>query len=120
MIGNFILSLMGDVSSPFMLCVVFIGVTLIVTNLMSNMATFNMVIPLAVSTALAAGIEPGPLATAVAIASTCALVLPCSSGESAMAYAASGYNMGRTFKFTIPFVLLFYISILASMMIFYY
>ena len=120
MIGNVILSLMGDVSSPFMLCVVFIGATLIVTNLMSNMATFNMVIPLAVSTALAAGIEPGPLATAVAIASTCALVLPCSSGESAMAYAASGYNMGRTFKFTIPFVLLFYISILASMMIFYY
>lgn len=119
-IGEFILSMLGDISSPFLLCAVFVGVTLILTNLMSNMATFNMVIPLAVSTALAAGVEPGPLATAVAIASTCACVLPCSSGESAMAYAASGYNMGKTFKFTIPFVLLFYVSLLAGMMIFYY
>jgi di/tricarboxylate transporter len=119
-IGEFILSLMGNVSSPLLLCAVFVGVSLILTNLMSNMATFNMLIPLAVSTALAAGVAPGPLATAVGIASTCACVLPCSSGESAMAYAASGYNMGKTFRFTIPFVLLFYVSLMASMMIFYY
>lgn len=118
-IGDFILSLMGGANSKLALVIVFSGVTLIVTNLMSNVATYNVMVPLAVSTAVAAGINPAALALATGLASFCACMLPCSSGESAMCYAASGYSMKDTFKFTIGFVLLFWVSLVIDIMIFF-
>lgn len=118
-IGDFILSLMGGANSKLALVIVFSGVTLIVTNLMSNVATYNVMVPLAVSTAVAAGINPAALALASGLASFCACMLPCSSGESAMCYAASGYSMKDTFKFTIGFVLLFWVSLVIDIMVFF-
>lgn len=118
-IGDFILSLMGGANSKLALIMVFSGVTLIVTNLMSNVATYNVMVPLAVSTAIAAGINPAALALSAGLASSCACMLPCSSGESAMCYAASGYSMKDTFKFTIGFVLLFWVSLVIDIMVFF-
>ena len=108
-IGNVILKMIGGVNSQLGLVMIFTAVSLVVTNIMSNVATFNVLIPLAVSTAIAAGVNPVPVALAAGLSSTCACILPCSSGESAMCYGASGYKFKDTYKFTIPLILVYYV-----------
>ena len=76
-------------------------------------------IPVAVTTAMAAGLDPAPAVLAIDVAVKCACILPCSSGEAAMCYGASGYTIKETWKFTVPAVILFYVATLAGVYIFF-
>ena len=58
LIGEFILGLMGDNPSGITVLVVFAVVGVVMTNLMTNSGTKNVLLPLAVATAVAAGWDP--------------------------------------------------------------
>ena len=77
------------------------------------------VIPVAITTALAAGLNPIPVVVAVDIASKCASLLPCSSGEAAMCFGASGYTPKDTWKFVLPAAVITYVSTVAGALIFF-
>lgn len=58
-IGNFILTILGGNPNSIMVLFVFAIVTTVMTTFMSNAATRNVLIPIAASTCLAAGWDPG-------------------------------------------------------------
>ncbi len=118
-IGNGIVSLVGGNMTQFSLVAIFSGIAVIVTNFMSNNATMYSLIPVAVSTALAAGLNPIPAVLAIDVAVKCACALPCSSGEAAMCYGASGYTIKDTWKFTLPANIIFYIGTLVGAFLFF-
>ena len=119
MIGNAILSLFGGATTQVGLVALFTGITVIITNFMSNNATMYSVIPVAITTALAAGLNPVPVVVAVDVASKCASLLPCSSGEAAMCFGASGYTPKDTWKFVLPAALITYAGTVAGALIFF-
>ena len=118
-IGNAIVSLFGGEMTQFSLVAIFSGIAIVVTNFMSNNATMYSIIPVAVTTAMAAGLNPIPAVLAIDVVVKCACVLPCSSGEAAMCYGASGYTIKDTWKFTIPATILFYVGTLIGVSIFF-
>ena len=118
-IGHTIISLFGGNMTQFSLVAIFSGIAVVVTNFMSNNATMYSLIPVAVTTALAAGLNPVPAVLAIDVAVKCACALPCSSGEAAMCYGASGYTIKDTWKFTIPANILFYVGTLAGVYLFF-
>lgn len=118
-IGNAIVSLFGGEMTQFSLVAIFSGIAIVVTNFMSNNATMYSIIPVAVTTAMAAGLNPIPAVLAIDVVVKCACVLPCSSGEAAMCYGASGYTIKDTWKFTIPATVLFYVGTLIGVSIFF-
>ncbi len=119
LIGSLILKLLGGSPNQSFVVIAFAGITLLITNFMNNTTTYNVLIPLAVSTSIAAGFDPRPAAMAVATCSYCAILLPSASGAAAIAYAAGGYRMKETLKFTLPFILLCWISAAAGILLFF-
>lgn len=118
-IGNAIVSLFGGEMTQFSLVAIFSGIAIVVTNFMSNNATMYSIIPVAVTTAMAAGLNPIPAVLAIDVVVKCACVLPCFSGEAAMCYGASGYTIKDTWKFTIPATILFYVGTLVGVSLFF-
>lgn len=117
LIGQSIISLFGGATTEFGLIALFGGITVIITNFMSNNASMYSLIPVAITTALAAGVNPVPVVLTIDVASKAACMLPCSSGEAAMCYGGSGYTPGQTLKFTIPMIIIYYVSLVAGMLI---
>ena len=119
LIGESILSLFGGASTQFGLIALFGGITIVITNFMSNNATMYSVIPVAITTALAAGLNPIPVILTVDVTAKCACLLPCSSGEAAMCHGASGYTLKETWKFTLPACAIFYVGTLVGTYLFF-
>lgn len=117
MIGNAILSLFGGASTEIGLIALFGAITIVLTNFMSNNASMYSIMPVAIMTAVAAGINPVPVMLTVDIAAKCAYLLPCSSGEAAMCYGGSGYTPKQTLKFTIPAVVIYYVTMVLGMIV---
>ena len=114
-IGNTIISLFGGATTEFGLVALFSGITIVITNFMSNNASMYSMIPVAITTAIAAGVNPIPAVLAIDVASKCSFILPCSSGEAAMCFGASGYTPQQTLKFALPAIVLYYIALLLGM-----
>jgi len=117
LIGQTIISMFGGATTQFGLIALFGGITIIITNFMSNNASMYSLIPVAITTAIAAGVNPVPVVLTIDVASKAACMLPCSSGEAAMCYGGSGYTPKETLKFTIPMIVLYYVSLVAGMLI---
>ena len=93
---------------------VFATVTVVMTTFMSNSATSNVLIPVAASVAIAAGWDPRGLVLIVSFCSNIAIAFPSGSPACGIAYASTGYKLGETFRFTLPFLVLAIISIVFS------
>ncbi|WP_099203801.1 SLC13 family permease [Scatolibacter rhodanostii] len=110
LIGNFLLSAIGENPSSFTVMLIFAAVTVITTNFLSNMATQAVFVPIAASIALAAGWDPRGIILICGIANMFDIAFPSGSGEAAVAYAAGGYNPFKVLKFTVPYMLLAILS----------
>lgn len=119
LLGNTILSFFGGATTQLGLVALFTGITVVLTNFMSNNATMYSVIPVAITTSIAAGLNPVPVVVAVDVASKCASLLPCSSGEAAMCFGASGYTPRDTWKFVLPSTVITYIATVVGSMLFF-
>lgn len=89
-IGDIIANAMGGQPSELVLVAVFCFVSLIMSELTSHTAATNMVGPLAIGTAVAAGFSPIPVSVGVALSASLGFMLPVSTPPNAIVYA-SGY-----------------------------
>lgn len=119
LIGNGILVILGDNPSSLTVMMVFSIVTVLMTTFISNMATQSVLIPIAVSVALAAGWDPRGLVLIIGTCNYYALGFPSGSGEAAVTFAAGGYNPVKILKFTLPYMILAAISTAVSAQIFF-
>lgn len=89
-IGDQIVAMMGGNPSQLVLVAVFCVVSLLLSELTSHTAATNMVGPLAIGAAVAAGFSPIPVAVGVALSASLGFMLPVSTPPNAIVYA-SGY-----------------------------
>ena len=76
--------------------VVFAAMTLVVAQIISNVATVAIVVPIAISVFQGSGVNPIPYVYIVIAASHCGFMLPSSAGSSAVA-AGYGINLRTMF-----------------------
>ncbi len=83
--GRAIIALLGQ---PGLAAVVLaaVGASVVLSTLTSNTASANVVVPMMLSVALAAGVDPVPVALAACLASSFGNSLPISTGTNALAY----------------------------------
>lgn len=69
--------------------------TIFFTEICSNTASANMLVPLVVSIATELGVSPVPPALAVGLAASCAFMLPIATGPNAIAYSTGRVSQGQ-------------------------
>lgn len=118
-IGDMILSLLGENPSSMMVMLIFAATTVIMTTFLSNMATQTVLIPIAASVCLAGGWDPRGIVLIIGTANMFAVGFPSGSGECAVCFAAGGYNPLKVLKFTLPYMILAIISCAVAAQVMY-
>jgi sodium-dependent dicarboxylate transporter 2/3/5 len=85
-IGDQVGARLGSGTPPLVLIIVLIALPLYLTELVSNTAITNMMLPVVVPVAIQAGLDPVPVALAVTLAASFAFMLPISTPPNAIAY----------------------------------
>ncbi|AEF40813.1 SLC13 family permease [Hoyosella subflava] len=79
----------GLASLPFMLIIVSLSIiVLFMTEIMSNTAVANMLIPISIGLALGIGVDPYSIMAVVALSASCAFMLPISTPPNAAVFAS--------------------------------
>ncbi len=110
LIGSVLQSGLEHVTNPYIICLIFSAVTVIMTTFLSNTATQAVLIPIAASICAAAGWDPRGLLLIIGTCNYFAIGFPSGSGEAAVTFAAAGYNPVKILKFTGPYLLIAIVS----------
>jgi di/tricarboxylate transporter len=101
-----LLDLVGD-SGPRLLLLGLVLLTFVLGQLISNMATALIVIPIAVSAAAELDVSPKPVLMAVCVASAAAFLTPVATPANLMVMSPGGYRFGDYWKLGLPLLVLF-------------
>lgn len=119
LIGDFVLKLLGSNPSSTLVITVFCVVTVIMTTFLSNNGTIAIMTPIAVSTALAGGMNPKAVVLVVFGASCLAIAFPTGCAAAMMAFSIGNHNPMKLLRFTLPFLILGSVSLIISASIFF-
>ncbi|HEU5491756.1 MAG TPA: SLC13 family permease [Gaiellaceae bacterium] len=100
-------NLAAAVDGPYALLVGLVVLTFVLGQLISNMATALIVIPIAVSAAAELDVSAKPVLMAVCVASAAAFLTPVATPANLMVMEAGGYRFGDYWKLGLPLLLLF-------------
>lgn len=84
-LGDGLIALTG-VRSLWSLTALAIALSIVLTEVCSNTASANMLVPLVIGVALALGVSPIPPALGVGIGASCGFMLPVATGPNALVY----------------------------------
>ena len=101
-----LVSLVGDAGPYALLAGIFV-LTALLGQLISNMATALIVIPIGLSAATQLGISPVPVLIAIAVFAAGALLTPVAIPANLMVMEAAGYRFGDYWKLGLPLLLLY-------------
>ena len=108
LIANGLVTVVGY-SSPYLLMFGIALVTVVLGQLISNMATALIVAPIAIAIATEIGISPLPLLMAVTVAAAAAFLTPVATPANTMVLGPGGYRFGDYWKLGSILVVLFLI-----------
>jgi di/tricarboxylate transporter len=94
--------------SPYLLLAGLFLLTAVLGQLISNMATALIVIPIAVSAAIESGVSPRPVLMAVNVAAAAAFLTPVATPANLMVMGPGGYKFGDYWKLGGCMMLLFF------------
>jgi di/tricarboxylate transporter len=101
-----LVDLVGD-AGPHALLLGLVALTFVLGQLISNMATALIVLPIAVSAAAETDVSPKPILMAVAVASAAAFLTPVATPANLMVMGPGGYRFGDYWKLGLPLLALF-------------
>jgi len=101
-----LVDVVGD-SGPHALLLGLVLLTFALGQLISNMATALIVIPIAVSAAGELDVSPKPLLMGVCVASAAAFLTPVATPANLMVMGPGGYRFGDYWKLGLPLLVLF-------------
>ncbi len=101
-----LVSLVGDFGPYALLAGLFV-VTAALGQLISNMATAFIVIPVGLAAATQMGVSPAPVLMAVAVFAAAALLTPVATPANLMVMEAAGYRFADYWKLGLPLLLLY-------------
>ena len=99
----------GGAAGPWVALSLLYLATMIATEILSNASTAVLMVPVALSTAAALGVDPKPFLMAVAFAASNGFVTPVGYQTTAMVYGAGNYRYRDFLAAGIPLNLLFWI-----------
>jgi di/tricarboxylate transporter len=101
-----LVDIVGD-GSPYALLLGLFVLTAVLGQLISNMATALIVIPIAVSAALELGVSPRPVLMTVTVAAAASFLTPVATPANLMVMGPGGYRFGDYWKLGLPMLLWF-------------
>ena len=101
-----LIDLVGD-AGPRVLLLGLVALVFALGQLISNMATALIVIPIAVSAADELGVSPKPMLMAVAVAAAAAFLTPVATPANLMVKGPGGYLFGDYWRLGLPLLALF-------------
>lgn len=112
LVAEFIVKALGGNPSPLAIMVAFYVVGATMTQIMSNTATYNVLIPLAIITCVSRGVDPRGVVLAISCGTTGAMLTPMSSPSIAIAFGAGGYKIKDVFLACLPLWFLYGITVI--------
>jgi len=103
-LADVLLAPAGD--SPMLALILVYGVTMLLTELVTNNAAAIIVFPIALSTAAQLGVDQMPFVVAVMIGASCGFATPLGYQTNLMVYGPGGYRLGDFLKMGVPMNLL--------------
>jgi di/tricarboxylate transporter len=100
-------NLAAAVNGPYALLFGLVALTFVLGQLISNMATALIVIPIAVSAAAELDVSPKPVLMAVCVASAAAFLTPVATPANLMVMEPGGYRFTDYWKLGLPLLALF-------------
>lgn len=114
MLGSSIQSMLGGTTNGWVIMAVFAFATVLLANFTgSNFGTMFIIAPIAISTAMAAGVDPRATLLAVMASATASVIMPMDTAMGII-IARGEYKLGTTFKYTIPLTILYIVAVILS------
>ncbi|MDH2414748.1 SLC13 family permease [Nocardioides sp. CER19] len=101
MIGDHIVSLLGDLGPTAVLTGLFLAAT-IITQFISNTSTALVMMPIAFATASDMDVSALPMVMSVAMGASASFLTPFANGVSLMVYGPGGYRFGDYWRIGVP------------------
>lgn len=112
--GDGLIALSGA-QSVWALTAAFTAISIVVSELSSNVATAAMLVPVAIASAASAGVNPLPPALAVTIASSLGCMMPISTPPNALVYGTGRVPFRTMMKLGLVFDLLGFIAVFGGL-----
>lgn len=98
-IGEAVGALLGSGAAPLVLLAVVTALVIYLTELVSNTATINMMLPVVIPLAVEMGVDPVPVSLAVTLAASFAFMLPVSTPPNAIVYGSGLVRLPSMVRF---------------------
>lgn len=113
-LGEGIRTALGAGANGWVLLFVFAFATVVMANVTgSNFGTLFIMVPIAVSAAVAVGIDPRGIAIAVVMSALSSIVLPLDTAMG-ITIASGGYRLATTMKYTVPLTVVYIVAVCLS------
>lgn len=103
LIANGLVDVLGEASPYFLLAGISV-VTVLLGQLISNMATALILAPIAIAIAFETGISPLPLLMAVTVSAAASFLTPVATPANTMVMGPGGYQFGDYWKLGLPLI----------------
>jgi sodium-dependent dicarboxylate transporter 2/3/5 len=113
-VSDAIMAVLGGHPSPLVILFAFYFAGAILTQFMSNTATQQAFVPLAIVTCLANGLDPRPFSMAIYAGCTAAMLTPTGSPSCAIAFGAGNYNIKNIVCAFLPLWILYGVAVCLS------
>lgn len=112
-IANLILSLLGNNPSPFMITTAIFIASSLLTQIMSNIPTILLFMPIGISIAEKIGVSPYPIAMVITLAGAASYATPFAATQNMTTVGWTHYKFIDFIKIGFPMVLITYIVVVA-------
>ena len=104
LIANFVVGLMGDAPSPYVIVFAMFVLSCGLTQFMSNTAAAALLAPIAISIASTVGVSPYPVVMAIGIAASCAFTTPVATPPNTLVLGPGQFRFMDYVKVGVPLV----------------
>ena len=106
------------VRSPLSLTILFTGVAIVMSEAASNTASANMIVPVAIAVAQAAGIDPTRPALGATLGASMGFMMPISTPPNAIVYSSGHIPITDMMRYGLALDIAGYIAIVAALSLF--
>ena len=117
-VANAILNILGDNPSPFMISTIIFFAAAFLTQVMSNIPTITLFLPIGIAIADQIGVSPYPVAMVITLAGAASYGTPFAAPQNMMTVGWTQYKFMDFIKIGLPMVLVTYIAVVGLIPIF--
>lgn len=106
LIGNWVINVLGENASPYLITAVVVLVVTVATQFLSNVSTATLMTPIAMAIATGIGCNPKTLGIIVVISANASLLTPVGAQAFTVVYGPGKYKFLDFFKVGLPMVII--------------